>query len=479
MTLCNSDTLPPVIWWVRRDLRLADNPVLQEICAQGRPVVPVYVLDALDDELGAAAKWRLEQGLTQLARSLVARGAQLVLRRGAPLEQLSDVATQTGATAVYWSRLYDPEAIARDTAVKSGLPGRALTARSFGGRVLFEPWEVATKAGGPFKVYTPFWKAVRTRDAVAIQPPPRRLLPPKNWPVSDTIESWCLSRAMQRGAAALRRYCRVGEESALQKLYAFSDNHLDHYAARRDVPGQPVTSDLSDHIAWGEISPVRLWHVGRRAMTEGCAGAEQFCKEVVWREFATHLVYHTPHILTKPWRPEWSEFPWRGAEALELQAWQRGQTGVPLVDAAMRQLYVTGKMHNRARMVVASFLCKHLMVDWKCGADWFRDCLVDWDPASNAMGWQWVAGSGPDAAPFFRIFNPETQRKTFDGDGVYCRQWLAEGQKTPPQTALDFYAAAPRQWGLSPADMPKSPIVDLAEGRARALAAYQILRNRG
>jgi deoxyribodipyrimidine photo-lyase len=266
----------------------------------------------------------------------------------------------------------------------------------------------------------------------------------------------------------------VGEEAARGRLGSFIANSIEDYKARRDFPGEESTSRLSENLAWGEISPATLWHAGMRAMHEGAKGAEHFLKEVVWREFAYHLIYHTPHIVEENWREGWDSFPWNEDERVkEVRDWKHGRTGIKFVDAAMREMYVTGTMHNRSRMIVASYLTKHLMCHWRIGKEWFEDCLIDWDPASNAMGWQWTAGSGPDAAPYFRVFNPETQLEKFDGDGVYQKRWLAEGQSNPSETALSYFDAVPKSWNLSPKDDYPKPVVALDEGRKRALEAYE------
>ncbi|KIC11216.1 deoxyribodipyrimidine photolyase [Leisingera sp. ANG-M1] len=467
---------PLVIWWIRRDLRLADNPALTAALANGAAVLPVYILDAQDEALGAAPKFRLGLGLEHFGRELAKAGSRLILRRGNALDQLRQLVSETGAGAVYWSRLYDPAAIKRDAEVKRQLKEQGTEARSFGGRLLFEPWTVETKAGGMFKVFTPFWKSVRTRAVDGLLPAPAVLPAPQSWPAGDDLAAWQMSAAMRRGADVVARHCRVGEAAAQDRLDTFLDKAVAAYKDRRDFPGEDATSGLSENLAWGEISPHRMWHLGRTAMERSSQGAETFLKEVTWREFAYHLMYHSPQILTQNWRPEWEVFPWHEAETPDLQGWQRGQTGYDFIDAAMRELFVTGKMHNRARMIAASFLTKHLMMHWKLGMEWFSETLVDWDPASNAMGWQWVAGSGPDAAPFFRIFNPSGQLEKFDPSGLYTRRWIAEGQGRPPQTALDFFEAAPLSWNLAP-EMPRAaPMIPLQAGRERALTAYHELR---
>lgn len=468
-----TDQKTPVIWWVRRDFRLADNPALTAALQNGAPVVPLYVLDPQDEGLGAAPKFRLGLAIEHFAKTLAALGSRLILRRGAALSVLKDLMRETGARSVHWSRLYDPEAIARDSQIKEQLKARGFEARSHGGRLLFEPWTVQNKAGAMFRVYTPFWKTVCQRNPDALIPPPERLKSPANWPHSDDLNDWAMAAAMNRGAEVLRRHCHVGEDLALERLQHFLDNRVAFYKERRDFPAEDATSGLSENLAWGEISPHRMWHLGLRAM-EGCAGdgAEHFLKEIVWREFSYHLMYHTPEILNRNWRSEWDGFPWQAVDDDRVRAWRQGQTGYDFVDAAMRQLYVTGKMHNRARMLVASFLTKHLMTHWKIGMDWFSDCLVDWDPAANAMGWQWTAGSGPDAAPFFRIFNPDGQLDKFDKDRRYVRHWIAEGHPVASADARAFFDAVPRSWNLSANQLRARPIVDLKAGREAALAAY-------
>ena len=463
----------PVIWWIRRDLRLRDNPALSAAVATGAPVIPLYIHDPLDEALGAAPKFRLGLGLARFATTLKGVGSRLILRRGDALEVLEQVLSETGAARVIWSRAYDPQAISRDTQIKERLKALDIEAKSTGGHLLFEPWTVATKAGGAFKVYTPFWKAVRDRSVALLSDRPASLRAPAAWPQSAELETFAMDAAMHRGADIVAQHCRVGEDLALDQLDLFLEERAATYKTDRDFPARAATSELSENLAWGEISPHRLWHRGLAAQDAGTPGAEHFLKEVVWREFAYHLMFQSPAILTRNWRPEWDAFAWDETGGRALSRWQRGQTGYDFVDAAMRELYVTGKMHNRARMITASFLTKHLMLHWKLGLNWFADCLVDWDPAANALGWQWVAGSGPDAAPFFRIFNPDGQRDKFDPKGSYVRQWLAEGQAAPPQTALDFFAAAPQSWGLSANAKRCEPMIGLKEGRERALLAYE------
>ena len=439
----------PLILWYRRDLRLADHPMLSAAVATGRPLIPLFILDPETEALGAAPKFRLGLGLEHFSKVLAGLGSRLILRRGDALSVLQALVAETGAAGVMWSRMYDQPSRDRDQAVKAALKAQGLEVTSHPGALLFEPWTVETGQGGPYRVFTPFWKAVRGCDVPSALPAPRALRAPGAWPVSDTLADWRLAAAMRRGAGIVAAHQRVGEEKALARLAEFADGPMAGYAANRDLPGLAgATSGLSENLAWGET----------------------FLKELVWREFAWHLFYHYPEMDRANWKADWQGFPWR-ADNPDAEIWRRGMTGEPLVDAAMRELYVTGRMHNRARMVVASYLTKHLLTDWRVGLAWFADCLTDWDPAANAMGWQWVAGSGPDAAPYFRIFNPAGQAEKFDADLTYRRRWIAEISRHPPATAQSYFDAVPLSWRLDPARPYPLPLIDLAAGRERALGA--------
>ncbi|MFN6924823.1 MAG: cryptochrome/photolyase family protein [Tabrizicola sp.] len=460
-----------LILWFRRDLRLADQPMLAAAAASGRPVVPVFILDPETEALGAASKWRLGLAVAAFARALDGLGLRLILRRGPALEVLRAVVQETAAGGVWWSRLYDPASVSRDTAVKAALKATGLEARSFAGHLLHEPWQIETGAGGFYRVFTPYWKAMRGLAVVAPEAAPTRLRAAKSSPAGDRLEDWRLGAAMNRGASVVLPHQSVGEAAAREKLAAFLAGPVHRYAEMRDFPAVAGTSRLSENLTYGEIGIREVWHAGLRARDEGKAGAESFLRELAWREFSYHLMHHTPHITTRNWKPEWDDFPWRGDNP-EAERWRRGMTGEPFVDAAMREMYVTGTMHNRARMIAGSYLTKHLLTHWKLGLDWFADCLTDWDPAANAMGWQWVAGCGPDAAPYFRVFNPAGQAEKFDPGGDYRRRFVAELSRAPGPEALAFFQAVPRSWGLDPKAPYPAPLVDLAEGRARALAAY-------
>ena len=467
----NNTSDAPILLWLRRDLRLTDSPLLAKAAATGRPIIPVFILDEVVETHGAAPKWRLGEAVRVFADRLQDRGSRLILRRGDALPVLRQLIKETGATSVWWSRLYDPDAKRRDTAVKSGLKDDGIDAQSLPGHLLFEPWTVETGQGGYYKVYSPFWRAVKGRDVAAPEAAPTTLNAPTDWPASDDLDDWRLGSAMRRGAEIVAKYAKVGEEAAQGRLATFMRDRVDGYKALRDFPAKEATSGLSENLTYGEIGPRSVWHAGVRALQEGAAGAEHFLKELVWRDFAYHLIHHSPHIIDRNWREDWNGFAWR-QDNKDAGCWKRGMTGEPFVDAAMREMYVTGTMHNRARMIAGSYLTKHLMTDWRVGLRWFEDCLIDWDPASNAMGWQWVAGSGPDAAPYFRIFNPETQLDKFDETSAYRTAFLAEGQNDPPETATDFFAACPESWGLSADHKYPDRISGVKEGRERALAAY-------
>ncbi|MEW9918822.1 deoxyribodipyrimidine photo-lyase [Marimonas sp. MJW-29] len=465
----------PILMWFRRDLRLSDHPAFSAACEAGRPVIPVFVHDKLSDGLGAAPKWRLGLGVGALADSLAEKGSRLILRRGEDaLDVLRKLIGETGAQSVYWTRLYDPDTVERDKRIKSALQDEGIEAKSFGGHLMFEPWTVETKTGGFYKVYTPFWNAVKGNEVDAPLKTPSKIAAPDSWPDSDDLDGWEMGKAMNRGAEVVRPFVQLGESAAQSRLGSFMAHGVAGYKENRDIPGMEGTSNLSENLSLGEITPFQCWHAGQRAREEGKAGAETFLKELVWREFAYHLMHHTPRIVSGNWREEWDAFPWNeDARKSEVWDWKKGRTGIRFVDAAMREMYVTGRMHNRGRMIVASYLTKHLLTHWRIGKEWFEDCLIDWDPASNAMGWQWSAGSGPDATPYFRVFNPETQLDKFDKNRDYAARWIAEGHRKPHKDALKYFDAIPRHWGMSPDDPYPKPIVSADKGRSRALEAYE------
>jgi deoxyribodipyrimidine photo-lyase len=462
--------------WLRRDLRLSDHPGWCSAAGGWGPVIPVFIFDPVFETYGAAPKWRLGESLASLDRALRRRGSRVIFRRGDAEKALESLIDETGARRVVWSRLYDGRSVGRDRRIGNRLAARGVTVETVNASVLFEPSSVQTRESNGYKVYAPFWRAVRAREVAEPLPVPGDLHPPESWPASDALDDWRLGAAMNRGAAIVARHARIGEAAARDRLGAFLEDRMAGYGTGRDVPASGATSGLSENLAYGEISPGVIWHAGRRAMQEGegSADAEHFLKELVWREFAYHLLWHAPEMETANWRSEWNSFPWR-RDNDDAERWRRGMTGCEMVDAGMREMYVTGTMHNRLRMLTASFLTKHLLTDWRVGDAWFRDCLIDWDVASNALGWQWTAGSGPDAAPYFRIYNPQTQAEKFDRDRRYRDRFIAEGRARPHSDALDYFRAAPRSWDLSPDQDYPSPMIGLEQGRSRALAAYRTL----
>lgn len=445
----------PVIVWFRQDLRLADNPALLAAIETGRPVIPLFILHAASDgrAWGAASKWWLDKSLKALAADLRSRGSRLILRRGDPAVIVPALAQDLGAEVV-WNRLYGPASMARDGDLKA-----ELNARSFNAALLVEPWRVKTGSGRPYAVFTPFWKAAEALiEDAPLHPAPSRIPAPERWPGSDDLADWRLHPSKPDWSGGFEVWS-PGEAGAQAQLADFT-MHLDRYPEARDRPDLDGTSHLSPHLHWGEIGP-------RQARAAGGASAK-FMAELGWREFNHHLLHHHGDLLRRNLRAEFDAFPWRKDEA-GLQAWREGRTGYPLVDAGMRQLWATGFMHNRVRMVVASFLIKHLLVDWREGEAWFWDCLVDACAANNPANWQWSAGSGADAQPFFRIFNPIAQGERFDPRGDYVRRWVPELRDVPA-------AAVHKPWEAGGARGYPKPIVDHAQARARALEAFKAMR---
>lgn len=467
-----------LLWFRRGDLRLSDNPALAAALETGRPIVPVFLNDEEVRRLGAAPRWQLGRSLASLTADIESRGGRLVLREGDAEKCLDALLAESGARTLYWNRRYEPLALSRDGEIKSGLQERGIEAKSFSGNLLFEPWNLRSSSGTPYRVYTAMWKAQHRQDVASPVRAPGRLPVPEEWPDSDRLEKWQLGADMRRGAKVVEKYATAGEDAAQEALEDFLEYRLAGYGKKRDEMDGDHTSGLSAFLATGDIGVRQCWHATQRALEEGASGAQPFLRQLMWREFANHLLYHMPGMESRCWRSDWDEFGWNGDENRpEIDAWKQGRTGIGLVDAAMREMMVTGTMHNRARMVVASFLTKHLLADWRIGMRWFEEHLIDWDAGNNVVGWQWVAGCGPDAAPFFRIFNPERQADRFDPDGAYQARWIAEGQAEPPRTALDYFDAVPRRWNLRPDAALPEPVIDLAEGRGRALAAFERMRN--
>lgn len=469
----------PALIWFRQDLRLADNPVLAAVAE--RPVLPVYVLEDGPGAPGGAARWWLHHSLTALSDALAARGTPLTILRGDPREVIPDLARRIGAGEVHAGRQTEPLARRRDAATHDALQrdGRRLVLHR--NALLHEPHQLRTGAGKPFSVYTPFSRALfAALDGLPPPlPAPERLIAAPGAPAGVTVATLGLLPAPPQPdwAAEFPAHWTPGEDGAATRLEAFLREGLDRYAARRDMPAAPCgTSRLSPHLHLGEISPRQIWHA---ATARGGAGLEVFLKELLWREFSHHLLWHHPELPERPLRPAFDAFPWAEDTAM-LRAWQRGRTGYPIVDAGMRQLWRSGWMHNRVRMIVASFLIKHLMQPWQAGEVWFRDTLVDADLAANAASWQWVAGCGADAAPFFRIFNPVLQGEKFDPDGAYVRHWCPELASLPDRFIHRPHQAPPEVLNGARVRLGRdypAPIVDLAAGRARALAAFAAIKD--
>ena len=470
------------IVWFRRDLRLIDNPALDAAVRSGLPIVALYVHCPEEDgdwRAGAASNWWLHHSLVALDAQLRERGGRLLVRRGPTLAAMVRVIAETGAVAVYWNRCYEPASIARDRVIQSQLQADGITVESHNAALLVEPWQVTTQAGQPYRVFTPFWKNVIGRVTHALPSPAPRAL---RWSdvtlPGEAIESLGLlpQFAWDRG---LRATWTPGEQGALLRLRAFAAQAA-RYAQARDRPDQDGTSMLSPHLHFGEISPRQVMAALQRE-AQGDPGwmdrVEPYLRELGWREFAHHLLYHFPATVEHNLNARFDHLAWAEPEAKLLRAWQRGRTGIPIVDAGLRQLWEIGWMHNRVRMIVASFLTKNLRYHWRHGARWFWDTLVDADLAANTLGWQWVAGTGADAAPYFRIFNPVLQGERFDPHGHYVRRYLPELARVPA-------ARIHRPWTLAPAqqrefgvcDVYAMPLVDLARSREAALEAHARMR---
>jgi deoxyribodipyrimidine photo-lyase len=471
--------------WFRQDLRLADNPALHAALAS-KSVIPVYIWAPEEEGAwppGGASRWWLHHSLAQLELSLHERGSRLTLRRGADsLRVLLDLARECKATQVLWNRRYEPAIIARDTAIRTALSGAGIESKSFNASLLHEPWTVKNKSELPFQVFTPFWRHVTAlADPPAPLPVPASIPSPPRWPTTVPLEALDLLPKLD-WAAGFTRAWTPGPPSAHAQLQRFLQQSFDEYPTLRDRPDVRGTSRMSPHLHFGEISPREIWHAVRAFGLERGQHTtwrdSQFLTEVGWREFAYHLLYHYPQTPWQPLRAPYAAFPWRN-DPEALRAWQRGHTGYPIVDAGLRQLWSTGWMHNRVRMIVGSFLVKDLLLPWTDGAQWFWDTLVDADLASNTLGWQWVAGCGADAAPYFRIFNPVTQATRFDPDGAYIRAWVPELARLGSDWIHQPWAAPHKvleDAGVTLGTSYPERLVDHSVARARALQALAQIR---
>jgi deoxyribodipyrimidine photo-lyase len=470
----------PVIWWVRRDLRLADNDALRAAADSGRPVIPLYVLDPDRPRApGAAGLWWLDKSLRALSEALAHAGSALVLRRGPTVETLRAVAAETGAERLHFGRLYEGEDRGLEPEAVQALGEAGVRAESFRGSLLTEPGEVKTGAGGAFQVYGPFWRALHARlREVTTAPAVRRLTPPPKPVRSEALESWGLHPRHPDWSTGF--VGEPGEAGARRALDRFVHGALGRYRSERAQPVEAATARLSPHLHWGEVSSRQVW-------AAACAAGEakghedereKFLSELAWRDFSHTVLAAHPDLASRNYQARLEGLRWR-RDPEGLHAWKRGRTGFPIVDAGMRELWRSGWMHNRARMITGAFLVKDLLIDWREGERWFWDTLVDADEANNGINWQWVAGTGPDAQPFFRVFNPLLQADRFDKGGGYVRQWCPELAKLPDKHIHAPWAASAEvldRAGVVLGQTYPRPIVDHAQARDRALAAYKALQ---
>ena len=470
-----SDTTPSIVWF-RDDRRLGDHPALRAAIDRGGKLVLLYILeDDADRPIEGARRVWLHHSLDALREDVERRGGRLVLRRGKAATVLDDVIEQTGALAVYWNRRYHRPDAERDKAIKEDLKERGLTVESFKGNLLVEPWEVETKSGGPYRVFTPFWRAAKAQlDVGDPLPTPRQLECVGGNMGSDDLDDWELLPTRPDWGSKMMAYHTPGERGALERLKTFVDDKIEDYAEMRDRPDIDATSKLSPHLAHGEVSPRTVWD----ACKDNEYTSRKFLSEIGWREFSYTLLWFNPDLATENFNDGYEAMAWDHDEQV-LEAWGRGRTGYPFVDAGMRQLWETGWMHNRVRMVVASFLIKHLMIDWRDGEAWFWDTLLEADLAANAASWQWVAGTGADAAPYFRVFNPFGQGEKFDPKGEYVRKWVPELKDLPDKYIHQPWTAPKEVLAKAGVELGKDypePMVEHKQARERVLAAYKEAR---
>ncbi|WP_343610084.1 deoxyribodipyrimidine photo-lyase [Novosphingobium sp.] len=454
----------PVLLWLRRDLRLADQPALRAAVDSGSPVIPVYVLDdetPRHRKMGGASRWWLHLSLQSLSQDLLQHDSRLILRRGRSEEVLADLAEETGAETIHALHHHEPWWLNAEKAVaKAGLD-----LQLHHGNYLAPPGSVTSGAGTPYRIYTPFWRALQQH----MPPPPpvakpRHIPAPSHWPRSDDLADWHLLPTKPDWAGGFRAEWTPGEKGAHERLNDFIDEAR-HYGEARNLPSQEGTSRLSPHLAFGEISPAQCWHALEDDDSEG---AQIFRSELGWRDYAQNQIVSMPDYGARPANPAFEHFPWRD-DLDALEAWEHGRTGYPIVDAGMRQLWHTGWMHNRVRMIVASLLIKHLGIDWRAGECWFWDTLVDADYAQNSVNWQWSAGSGVDANQFTRIMAPLTQSEKFNA-GDYIRQWVPELASVEGDEIHNPSALVRHKTGYP------EMIVAHVEGRERALGAYRVMK---
>lgn len=468
--------MPPIIVWFRRDLRVGDNPALVRAAQSGKPVIALYILETdADRPLGGASRWWLHHSLTSLQKDLSRIGLSLTLKRGVPQNILSDLVQTTGAGHIVWNRRYAGQARTKDKTLKEHFTHEGLTVESFKANLLNEPWEIKTGSGGYYKVFSPYWKAV-----LKAPPPAQTLRSPDSVPSFDgntgslSVDDLKLLPTRPDWGTKMASYWEPGSDGAHTALMDFLDGPMATYKDDRNRPDKRGTSRLSPHLAFGEISPRQIWHAAHASDSN----PNKFLSEIGWREFSYSLLFYNPDLHQENFKPDFDAFEWQ-RDLIALERWQQGQTGYPFVDAGMRELWETGWQHNRVRMVTASFLIKHLLQDWRYGEAWFWDTLLDADPANNAASWQWVAGSGADAAPYFRIFNPFTQGEKFDPQGAYVRRWVPEIASLPDKYLNRPWEAPEhvlKNAGIVLGKTYPKPIVDHKFARDRALEAYKATR---
>ncbi|MDV6379089.1 deoxyribodipyrimidine photo-lyase [Sporosarcina sp. GW1-11] len=455
------------IVWFRKDLRIHDHPALVEAAAHGE-VLPVFILP---ETVHAASDWWVHHSLVELQKKFEQQQIQFVVRKGPPVEQLLKIQQESGADQLVFNELYDPESRKQEKELTATLEKINVQVRSFQGTLLVPPDAIFNKSGQPYKVFTPFWKQLRQEPIAQPLLAPEKLTPSSLRLASLPPEEWGLLSPLSWHE---KFQWQPGETAAIECWQMFRNGGFSDYKEGRDLPAQPNVSRLSPYVATGNISVRSIWYSALATDWIEDEQIEAFLRQLAWRDFAHYQLLYFPHMLEKPVRPEFEKFPWQSS-AENVHAWKTGQTGYPLVDADMRELWETGYMHNRVRMIAASFLIKHLLTDWREGMKWFEETLVDWDSANNAMGWQWVAGSGFDASPYFRIFNPIVQGEKFDGAAIYVKKWVPELRNLPGKYIFqpaEAPASVLQSAGVEIGTTYPAPIVDHRAARERALAAY-------
>jgi len=471
-------TLKLGIHWFRQDLRLSQNPSLVALSKKVDQIVPIYILDP-KQRIGSVSKWWLEQSLKNLSDNIEKKNGKLKIFVGNPYDIIESLVENKNIECVYWNRLYDPYSIKRDKRVKSFLKVEDIDCVTFNGYLLNEPWEIKNKSGSFFKVFTPYWR--HSNEIIRIKKPNKNIQNIKfnnfNSKNSKKIQDLNLTDKKLKWTDKIQTHWSPGESNAQLKLQQFINKKADNYSIGRDRPDQNLTSKLSPYLHFGEISPVEIYNQVSISKKINSQNKDKFLAEIGWRDFSYNLLYHYPDMTKNPIQNKFNKFPWLN-DNKNLKKWQKGFTGIPIVDAGMRQLYETGWMHNRVRMIVGSFLTKNLLLHWKLGEEWFFDTLVDADIGSNSAGWQWISGCGADASPYFRIFNPILQGQKFDPKGEYVKKYIPELQNVtnkfihnpwemPEENQISCHCRIGK-------DYP-SPIVDLKETRNRALSAFKTI----